>query len=118
MPHNYEQFEVIQVAFPRNSPVLARLKEEAKRYTGRANAGPHIFELLVDRDAHIYGTAEGEGKGIWFPPSYQVRLVTTTVPAEAPREATLTPAALEESDTDEISKQAASMATAFADDDD
>src|SRR6516164_7596966 len=82
MPHNYEQFEVIQVAFPRNSPVLARLKEEAKRYTGRANAGPHIFELLVDRDAHIYGSAEGVGKGIWFPPSYQIQIVTTA-PSEA-----------------------------------
>jgi hypothetical protein len=118
MPHNYEQSEVIQVAFPRNSPVLARLKEEAKRYTGRANAGPHIFSLLVDRDAHIYGSAEGEGKGIWFPPSYQTRLVTTA-PSETPHEtADPPPVAIEESDTDLIDKQAASMAAAFADDDD
>lgn len=115
MPHNYEDFEVVQVAFPRNSPVLARLKEEARRYKGRANAGPHIFELLVDRDAHIYGSAEGAGKGIWFPPSYQI---VTTVPSEAPSEAAPSQAIIEESNTDEISKQAASMAAAFADDDD
>ncbi len=117
MPHNYEQFEVVQVAFPRNSPVLARLKEEAKRYTGRANAGPHIFELLVDRDAHIYGSAEGGGKGVWFPPSYQI---VTTAPSEVrenvPSKEKQT--IIEESNTDLIEQQAASMAATFADDDD
>lgn len=115
MPHNYEDFEVVQVAFPRHSPVLARLKEEARRYKGRANAGPHIFALLVDRDAHIYGSAEGGGKGIWFPPSYQI---IPTVHAVPPREGAPPPAVIEESDTDEIAKQATSMAAAFADDDD
>jgi hypothetical protein len=117
MPHNYEQFEVIQVAFPRNSPVLARLKEEAKRYTGRANAGPHIFELLVDRDAHIYGEAEGQGKGIWFPPNYQVvvQVSQTRVQDEVHVEQT---DVVEEADATDIDLQAASMAAAFRDDDD
>jgi hypothetical protein len=117
MPHNYQDYEVVQVAFPRNSPVLARLKEEAKRYTGRANAGPHIFELLVDRDAHLYGSAEGEGRGIWFPPSYQPQVIAT-VPPEEQLHVEPPPTVIEESDTDLIDKQAASMAAAFADDDD
>jgi hypothetical protein len=114
MPYNYDEFEVIQVAFPRHSPVLARLKEEAARYKGKPVTGPHIFELLADRDAHIYGTAEGEGKGIWFPPSYQVQIVNETIPPVTKAE----PAdVVVESNVDDIDSQAASMAAAFADDD-
>lgn len=111
MPHNYEDFEVVQVAFPRNSPVLARLKEEAKRYTGRGNAGPHILELLVDRDTHIYGTSEGDGKGIWFPPSYRVKFVSNEHVSQ------IIPEIVEESSVDVINEQAAKMAASFAEDD-
>jgi hypothetical protein len=114
MPYDYEQFEVVQVAFPRNSPVLARLKEEAARYKGKPVAGPHIFELLVDRDAHLYGTAEGTGKGIWFPPSYQTVQV---VPNLAPQQQVEPTDVVAESNVDDIDNQAASMAAAFADDD-
>jgi hypothetical protein len=113
MPYNYDEHEVVQVAFPRNSPVLARLKEEALRYKGKSVVGPHILELLVDRDAHLYGTAEGQGKGIWFPASYQV--VTS-----APQPVTEVAQAAEivaESKTDEIDDQAAAMAASFTDDD-
>lgn len=116
MPYNYDEFEVIQVAFPRNSPILARLKEEAARYKGKPVAGPHIFELLADRDAHIYGTAEGQGKGIWFPPSYQVvQVAQTPVQDEIRVEQT---DIVEEADATDIELQAASMAAAFSDDDD
>jgi len=117
MPYNYDEFEVIQVAFPRNSPILTRLKEEAARYKGKAVAGPHIFELLADRDAHIYGSAEGQGKGIWFPPSYQVivQVAQTPVLGETRVEQT---DVVEEADATDIDLQAASMAAAFGDDDD
>jgi hypothetical protein len=116
MPYNYDEFEVVQVAFPRNSLVLARLKEEAARYKGKPVAGPHILELLVDRDAHVYGEAEGQGKGIWFPSSYQIH-----VTSEAPQPVTekVQPAdVVSESPAADIDSQAASMAGAFADDDD
>jgi hypothetical protein len=114
MPYNYEDFEVIQVAFPRHSPVLARLKEEAARYRGKPIAGPHIFELLVDRDAHIYGSAEGQGKGIWFPPSYQmfVQGPSNAVPRVAE------PSDLVGVSVADIESQAESMAAAFGKDDD
>src|SRR5215469_15127214 len=117
MPYDYDQFEVIQVAFPRNSPVLSRLKREAARYKGKPVAGPHIFELLVDRDAHLYGSAEGQGKGIWFPPSYQVveRIAQTPVQNEVRVEQT---DVVEEADATDVESLAASMAAAFRDDDD
>ncbi len=116
MPYNYDEFEVVQVAFPRNSAVLARLKEEARRYKGKPVAGPHILELLVDRDAHIYGKAEGEGKGIWFPPSYQT--VVQAGPSAFPESHAEQTDVIEESSAKDIDSQAASMAAAFADDDD
>jgi hypothetical protein len=114
MPYNYDSVEVIQVAFPRNSPVLARLKREAARYKGKPVVGPHIFELLADRDAHIYGTAEGEGKGIWFPPSYQVAVTEAPTPKVEPpaRETNV----IEESTLTDIDRQAESFAAAFGDD--
>jgi len=109
MPHNYQDYDVVQVAFPRHCRVLARLKAEALRYTGRANAGPHIYELLVDRDAHVYGTAEGNGKGIWFPASSQVIVAVRDQNQEPP-------AVIGESDADLIEKQAESFAATFDDD--
>lgn len=73
MPRNSQAFVYVQVPFPKNSSVLEHLKKEAKRYKNSKKTppiGPHIAELLEDRDAHIYETAEGDGKGIWFPPRY------------------------------------------------
>ncbi|GCE49873.1 hypothetical protein EI42_05892 [Thermosporothrix hazakensis] len=74
MPRNTEEFEYVQVPFPKGSAVVQHLREEARRYSGRAFVGPHIALLLIDRDAHLYGSAEGQGRGIWFPPAYLARL--------------------------------------------
>lgn len=119
MPYNYKDFEVVQVAFPRESSVLAHLREEAVRYKGRVVVGPHILELLTDRDSHLYGTAEGQGKGIWFPSSYQV--VSAPTP-DKPDEKTVIrveqAVIVEEFNSEDIDVQAALLAAAFSDDDD
>lgn len=64
MPRN-EDFTYVPVPFHKNSPVLARLKEEASRAQERdvPYIGPYIADLLEDRDVNVYG---GEQAGKWY----------------------------------------------------
>lgn len=106
MPYDLKRFVLVQVPLPVDSQLVAHLKAEATRYSGHPHLGPHIAALLTDRDAHIYGTAEGAGKGIWFPPAYGVH-----VPASKRDEPATLSEEVSENTIESIADQARAMAS-------
>jgi hypothetical protein len=128
MGRNLDENVYIEVPFRKDSPVLARLKEEIVQAQTSSKKklflGPFIAELLVRRDEQLYGEGSGDE---WFKGMQVTPASLTEIVEQAVRSAlvgvtlgvaTSTVVQEEVSEQEIIEQEAAELADAWGGEDD